>query len=129
VGQFTCHISADLLCAGKIAAMNNETTFTWQLSRHTTTVKDGWTVRLRGSDMEVNRLNIAGVIIPLLALVILDLVVIIGNSLVVTAVFTHAKLRRSITNRFVVSLAVADLMVGMAVLPFSSVNEVGTHMV
>lgn len=51
--------------------------------------------------------------------------VVVGNSLVVTAVFTHAKLRRSATNRFIVSLAVADLMVGLLVLPFSSANEVG----
>jgi hypothetical protein len=65
-----------------------------------------------------------GVALPLAALVALDLVVIVGNSLVVTAVFTHAKLRRSKTNMFVVSLAVADLMVGIAVLPFSSANEV-----
>jgi len=52
--------------------------------------------------------------------------VVVGNSLVVTAVFTHAKLRRSTTNRFIVSLAAADLMVGLLVLPFSSANEVST---
>jgi len=52
--------------------------------------------------------------------------VVVGNSLVVAAVFTHAKLRRSTTNRFIVSLAVADLMVGLLVLPFSSANEVSS---
>jgi len=56
-----------------------------------------------------------------------DFLVVVGNSLVVTAVFTHAKLRRSTTNRFIVSLAIADLMVGLLVLPFSSANEVGYH--
>jgi len=66
----------------------------------------------------------AGKIALLLAFIVLDLAVIIGNSLVVTAVFTHVKLRRSTTNKFVVSLAFADLMVGIAVLPFSSVKQV-----
>jgi len=58
---------------------------------------------------------------------VIDTLVVVGNSLVVTAVFTHAKLRRSTTNRFIVSLAVADLMVGLLVLPFSSANEVGCN--
>jgi len=66
----------------------------------------------------------AGFIGPMTAVLVLDLLVIVGNSLVVTAVFTHGKLRRSTTNRFIVSLAVADLMVGLLVLPFSSANEV-----
>jgi len=66
----------------------------------------------------------AGFVGPMSAVLVLDLLVVVGNSLVVTAVFTHAKLRRSTTNRFIVSLAVADLMVGLLVLPFSSTNEV-----
>lgn len=57
------------------------------------------------------------------------LLVVVGNSLVVTAVFTHAKLRRSMTNRFIVSLAIADLMVGLLVLPFSSANEVSCNII
>ena len=62
-------------------------------------------------------------IVPVVALVSLNLVVIVGNSLVIAAVFTHRKLR-TVTNTFIVSLAVADLMLGAVVLPFSSVNEV-----
>jgi len=68
----------------------------------------------------------AGFVVPMSALIVLDLLVVVGNSLVVTAVFTHAKLRRSTTNRFIVSLAAADLMVGLLVLPFSSANEVSS---
>ena len=58
------------------------------------------------------------------AMVVLDLVIIIGNAMVIAAVFTHSKLRCTTTNKFVVSLAVADLMVGIIVLPFSSANQV-----
>ena len=57
-------------------------------------------------------------------MVVLDLVIVIGNAMVIGAVFTHSKLRCTTTNKFVVSLAVADLMVGLVVLPFSSANQV-----
>jgi len=57
------------------------------------------------------------------ALIAFNLVVIIGNSLVIAAVFTHRNLR-TVTNTFIVSLAVADLLLGAVVLPFSSVNEI-----
>ena len=57
------------------------------------------------------------------ALVAFNLVVIVGNSLVIAAVFTYRTLR-TVTNTFIVSLAVSDLLLGAVVLPFSSVNEV-----
>ena len=60
---------------------------------------------------------------PVAALVTVNLVVIVGNSLVIAAVFTYRKLR-TVTNTFIVSLAVSDLLLGAVVLPFSSVNEV-----
>ena len=63
-------------------------------------------------------------VLPMLALIAVNLLVIIGNVMVIAAVFTHSKLRSTTTNKFVVSLAVADLMVGIIVLPFSSVNQV-----
>jgi len=66
-------------------------------------------------------------ILPMLALVGVNLLVIVGNVMVIAAVFTHSKLRSTTTNKFVVSLAVADLMVGLVVLPFSSVNQVIAH--
>jgi len=70
------------------------------------------------------RLDTASFIVPMTALICLNLVVIIGNVMVIMAVFTHSKLRSMTTNKFIVSLAVADLMVGVVVLPFSSSNEV-----
>lgn len=54
---------------------------------------------------------------------LLTVMVIVGNVLVIGAVLCTSKLR-SVTNFFIVSLAVADLMVGVAVLPFSSMWEI-----
>jgi len=70
------------------------------------------------------KLNTARFLGPMTALFILNLVIIVGNVMVIMAVFTHSKLRSMTTNKFIVSLAVADLMVGVVVLPFSSANEV-----
>ncbi|CAG9134487.1 unnamed protein product [Plutella xylostella] len=48
---------------------------------------------------------------------------LLRNCLVIAAVLCSSKLR-SVTNLFIVSLAVADLLVGVAVLPFSATREV-----
>ena len=63
------------------------------------------------------------VIIPCVLLIVLNVLVIFGNSMVIAAVFTSHKLRTP-THTFIVSLAVADLFVGVLVLPFSNANEV-----
>jgi octopamine receptor len=62
-------------------------------------------------------------IASLTVLLLIDFMVIAGNCLVIAAVFMSSKLR-SVTNLFIVSLAVADLLVGLAVLPFSATWEV-----
>lgn len=54
---------------------------------------------------------------------IINAIVIVGNLLVVMAVFASAKLR-TVTNFIIVSLAVSDLLVGLAVLPYSITIEV-----
>lgn len=54
---------------------------------------------------------------------LIDIMVVLGNCLVIAAVYMSSKLR-SVTNYLIVSLAVADLMVGLAVLPFSATWEV-----
>lgn len=65
----------------------------------------------------------AQVLGALVGLAFIALIVTVGNTLVVAAVFNSSKLR-SPTNTFIVSLAVSDLMVGVAVLPFSATWEV-----
>ncbi|KAH0952861.1 hypothetical protein HN011_004293 [Eciton burchellii] len=62
-------------------------------------------------------------VVTLIVLAIVNVMVVVGNVLVILAVFCTSKLR-SVTNMFIVSLAVADLMVGVAVLPFSATWEV-----
>ena len=64
-----------------------------------------------------------GFIGPCVLLACLNVVVIFGNSLVIAAVSTSQKLRTP-THIFIVSLASADLLVGLLVLPFSNANEV-----
>lgn len=66
------------------------------------------------------------VLLSTLLLIVFNVTVIVGNSMVILAVFTHKKLRPMTTNSFIVSLAAADLMVGIAVLPFSSTNQAST---
>lgn len=66
---------------------------------------------------------VANDVVAIVVLALLNMAIVVGNALVITAVFTHRKLRKTTTNRFIVSLAVADLTVGIFVLPFSSVNE------
>lgn len=56
-------------------------------------------------------------------LVLINLIVILGNILVILAVYLSAKLR-SVTNIFIVSLATADLLLGVFVLPYALLFEV-----
>lgn len=65
----------------------------------------------------------AGIVATLVVLAIVNVMVVLGNVLVILAVYHTSKLR-NVTNMFIVSLAVADLMVGVAVLPFSATWEV-----
>ncbi|XP_069140043.1 5-hydroxytryptamine receptor 4-like [Argopecten irradians] len=52
-----------------------------------------------------------------LILTLFPVLTFFGNTLVIVAVFTHKRLR-TITNVFVVSLALADCMVALSVMPF-----------
>ena len=59
-------------------------------------------------------------------LTLFSFVVIIGNTMVIVAVFREAHLR-SVTNYFIVSLAIADVMVGGIVMPFSISHEMTNY--
>ncbi|XP_069140391.1 probable G-protein coupled receptor No9 [Argopecten irradians] len=64
-----------------------------------------------------------GMIVACVALGLINLVVLLGNSLVITAVIRNRKLR-TITNIYIVSLACADMLLAIFVLPFSAALEV-----
>lgn len=56
-------------------------------------------------------------------LALINLIVILGNILVIVAFYATAKLR-NVTNIFIVSLATADLLLGLLVLPYALMFEV-----
>jgi len=47
---------------------------------------------------------------------------LLGNTLVIAGVWRSDKLRSSVANAFIVSLAGADLMVALLVMPFSAIQ-------
>jgi len=51
------------------------------------------------------------------------IITVAGNALVMVAVVREPCLRASVTNHFIVSLAVADIIIGAVVMPFSIVLE------
>ncbi len=61
---------------------------------------------------------------PLLGLffVTLSLITVFGNCMVICAVIREPYLQNA-TNFYIISLAVADLLVGFVVMPFNSLNE------
>lgn len=63
------------------------------------------------------------VIFAVICMIITNLVIIFGNVLVILSVFLYAKLR-TVTNFFIVSLAVADLLLGLSVVPYSLTQTV-----
>lgn len=79
----------------------------------------------RDSDVSI-LLSGATLALPIVTLIIFDLVVVIGNSLVMIAVHTLPRLKATV-NLFIVSLAASDLAIGLLVLPLSSVYEVLTY--
>lgn len=70
--------------------------------------------------------NEVDVLVPALVGTVLTVVVlctVVGNVMVLLAVFVNSHLR-STTNYFIVNLAIADLLLGTTVLPFSASLEV-----
>ncbi|XP_077867364.1 5-hydroxytryptamine receptor 2B-like [Saccoglossus kowalevskii] len=63
---------------------------------------------------------------PALFLIVVILCTVLGNVLVCLAIMTDRKLQ-SITNYFLMSLAVADLMVSLLVMPFGIIVEFAGH--
>ncbi|KAL0269852.1 UNVERIFIED_CONTAM: hypothetical protein PYX00_007450 [Menopon gallinae] len=68
-----------------------------------------------GIDLAVPEIEAVATVLTLLCVIV---VTIVGNVLVILSVFTYKPLR-TVQNFFIVSLAVADLMVAVLVLPFN----------
>ncbi|XP_077869823.1 putative G-protein coupled receptor No9 [Saccoglossus kowalevskii] len=73
-------------------------------------------------DANITNIFTVQLVVETIALGVLNLMVICGNILVILAVGISRKLR-SVTNHFIVSLAMADLLLGVSVLPFSATLE------
>lgn len=73
--------------------------------------------------VESNQQFEGNLLLLLALLVFINLIVIFGNILVILAVYATAKLR-NVTNIFTVSLATADLLLGIFVLPYAVMFEV-----
>jgi len=84
---------------------------TWSSNKTSSDADDSW---LAGVD--------AATVAKSMALFSVVLLAVLGNGLVVAAVVSHRRLR-SVTNQFVVSLAVADLTVAVLVMPVSALFE------
>ena len=87
---------------------------------------------LPGAEMMPARYNMSGypsgyvtweVILISVVVVFIMATIIIGNLLVIVAIFSEYTLQ-CVQNWFVASLAVADLMLGILVMPFSLSQEV-----
>lgn len=70
-----------------------------------------------------NKLSKSSAVFLFILLIFINLSVIAGNILVILAVYATAKLQ-NVTNLFIVSLAASDLLLGIAVLPYSLLFEV-----
>lgn len=57
-------------------------------------------------------------------LLLLIVMVVCGNALVIVAVLIDRKLRTVTTNKFIASLAISDLLVGIVVMPMSLYQKV-----
>ncbi|XP_038064379.1 alpha-1A adrenergic receptor-like [Patiria miniata] len=85
---------------------------------------DDWNATVTSTtDAPEGNVNITRVLLASIALLIINLAVIIGNILVLLAVYCERALR-TVTNYFIVNLAIADLLLGTLVLPFSGAFEV-----
>ncbi|XP_076371977.1 putative G-protein coupled receptor No9 [Tachypleus tridentatus] len=73
--------------------------------------------------LSTEKLRDARVVVSFVVLCVINVTIVGGNLLVILSVFTSAKLR-TVTNFFIVSLAMSDLLVGLAVLPYSMTLEV-----
>ena len=91
----------------------NSTSVDW-----TATATCNWSSALDGAEVYSHRCWVVSCLLTPFAVF-----TVAGNTLVMAAVAREPCLRASVTNHFIVSLAVADLVIGAVVMPFSIVLE------
>lgn len=74
------------------------------------------------SSVDVDRSHVIKIIIVGLILSVFILLALAGNTLVIVAITTDRNLRKT-SNYFLISLAVADTLVAVAVMPFAVAND------
>ncbi|KAF6719160.1 Beta-2 adrenergic receptor [Oryzias melastigma] len=73
------------------------------------------------SDLNSPQYSDAELVLLAVAMAILVLAIVLGNVMVISAILRFHRLQ-TVTNLFIASLAVADLIMGVVVVPFSSSN-------
>ncbi|XP_070541241.1 D(1) dopamine receptor-like [Ptychodera flava] len=71
--------------------------------------------------------NVAETILIGIILGFIILFTVLGNTLVIISVFVYRRLRSNITNWFIVSLAISDLLVAILVMTWAAVNFVAGY--
>lgn len=101
--------------SSQIEEMNNYTIVTVTV----TTVNDS----VQGTSVYIPKgYSVAHIILTSIVLSIIMFVIVFGNLLVVIAIFTDKTLKTT-QNLFIASLAVADFLLGIIIMPFSLANE------
>lgn len=72
----------------------------------------------------VDKSSSASFIAKVVVLSLVCLGTVLGNGLIIAAVFVVRQLRRRVSNTFIASLALTDLLIGLVVLPLSTSYEV-----
>ena len=82
---------------------------------------DYWLVTSSAPDAD-DVTSVLTTVVKATAMLAVVMATLLGNSLVIVGVWRSDKLRSSVANAFIVSLAGADLMVAVLVMPFSAVQ-------
>lgn len=74
-------------------------------------------------DTDTEGYSVIGSVILVILFVVIILVIVVGNCIVILSVYCENSLR-CVTNYYIVSLSMADLLLGIIVLPFSATYQV-----
>lgn len=125
-------IYGQLIKSESLQAINNETKSVQLQQENSLTTSDtslqasGELEERLAPPLDHFKLNSRSILL-LALLILINLIVILGNILVILAVYATVKLR-SVTNIFIVSLATADLLLGLFVLPYALLFQVSPSM-